>query len=55
LETLWIILPYSVGVAAVGLLESLLTASSVDQMTDTRSDKNRHQDLPFFLGSGRAS
>ncbi|WP_173931923.1 SulP family inorganic anion transporter [Chelativorans sp. Marseille-P2723] len=41
LETLWIILPYSVGVAAVGLLESLLTASIVDQMTDTRSDKNR--------------
>ncbi len=41
LETLWIILPYSVAVAAVGLLESLLTASIVDQMTDTRSDKNR--------------
>lgn len=41
LETFWIILPYSVAVAAVGLLESLLTASIVDQMTDTRSDKNR--------------
>ncbi|BCH27356.1 SulP family inorganic anion transporter [Mesorhizobium sp. L-8-3] len=41
LETLRIIFPYSVGVAAVGLLESLLTASIVDQMTDTRSDKNR--------------
>ncbi|WDR06524.1 SulP family inorganic anion transporter [Devosia rhodophyticola] len=41
LETLWIILPYSIGVAAVGLLESLLTASIVDQMTDTDSDKNR--------------
>ena len=41
LETLWIILPYSIAVAAVGLLESLLTASIVDQMTDTRSDKNR--------------
>jgi SulP family sulfate permease len=41
LETLWIILPTSVGVAAVGLLESLLTASIVDQMTDTTSDKNR--------------
>lgn len=40
-ETLWIILPYSIAVAAVGLLESLLTASIVDQMTDTRSDKNR--------------
>lgn len=41
LETLWIILPYSIGVAAVGLLESLLTAAIVDQMTDTRSDRNR--------------
>ena len=41
LETLLIILPTSVAVAAVGLLESLLTASIVDQMTDTSSDKNR--------------
>ncbi len=41
LETLWIILPTSIAVAAVGLLESLLTASIVDQMTDTGSDKNR--------------
>jgi len=41
LDTLWIILPYAIGVAAVGLLESLLTASIVDQMTDTKSDKNR--------------
>lgn len=41
LETLWIILPTSTAVAAVGLLESLLTASIVDQMTDTGSDKNR--------------
>lgn len=41
LETLLIILPTSAAVAAVGLLESLLTASIVDQMTDTGSDKNR--------------
>ncbi|MFC3705112.1 SulP family inorganic anion transporter [Devosia honganensis] len=41
LETLRIIFPTSVAVAAVGLLESLLTASIVDQMTDTTSDKNR--------------
>ncbi|WP_185984497.1 SulP family inorganic anion transporter [Aureimonas mangrovi] len=41
LETLWIILPTSIAVGAVGLLESLLTASIVDDMTDTRSDKNR--------------
>ncbi len=41
LETLTIILPYSAGVAAVGLLESLMTASIVDDLTDTSSDKNR--------------
>lgn len=41
LATLWIILPYSLGIAAVGLLESLLTAQIVDEMTDTPSDKNR--------------
>lgn len=41
LETLWIILPYAVGLAAVGLLESLMTATIVDDLTDTDSDKNR--------------
>jgi len=41
LETLKIILPYSAAVAAVGLLESLMTATIVDELTDTRSDKNR--------------
>lgn len=41
LETLWIVLPYSAAVAAVGLLESLMTASIVDDLTDTRSDKAR--------------
>jgi sulfate permease, SulP family len=41
LETLWIILPYSAGIAAVGLLESLMTASVVDELTDTKSDKNQ--------------
>jgi SulP family sulfate permease len=41
LETLKIILPYSLAMAAVGLLESLLTASIVDDMTDTGSNKNR--------------
>jgi SulP family sulfate permease len=41
LDTLLIILPYSIAVAAVGLLESLLTASIIDDMTDTPSDKNR--------------
>ncbi|UIP27057.1 SulP family inorganic anion transporter [Photobacterium sp. TLY01] len=41
LETLWIILPYSVGLAIVGLLESMMTATIVDDLTDTSSDKNR--------------
>ena len=40
-ETLQIILPYAAGVAAVGLLESLMTAAIVDELTDTPSDKNR--------------
>ena len=41
LDTLWILLPYAATLAAVGLLESLLTAQIVDDMTDTPSDKNR--------------
>ncbi|MGR2739508.1 SulP family inorganic anion transporter [Billgrantia sp. Q4P2] len=41
LETLWIILPYSVMLAVVGLLESMMTATIVDELTDTPSDKNR--------------
>jgi len=41
LETLQIILPYSVTMAAVGLLESLLTAQIIDDMTDTDSDKRQ--------------
>ncbi|WP_417410011.1 SulP family inorganic anion transporter [Hoeflea sp.] len=40
LETLWIILPYSVAVAAVGLLESLMTQTIVDDLTDTSSNRN---------------
>jgi len=41
LQTLQIILPYSVGLAVVGLLESLMTATIVDDLTDTGSDRNR--------------
>lgn len=41
LETLFIIFPYAAAVAAVGLLESLMTASIVDDLTDTPSNKNR--------------
>ncbi|WP_324263027.1 SulP family inorganic anion transporter [Altererythrobacter sp. H2] len=41
LETLQIILPYSATMAAVGLIESMLTAQIVDDLTDTPSDKQR--------------
>ena len=41
METLMIILPYSVSMALVGLVESLLTARIVDNATDTYSSKNR--------------
>ena len=40
-ETLQIIAPYSLTMAAVGLLESLLTAQIVDDLTDSGSDKKR--------------
>ncbi|PTY36004.1 sodium-independent anion transporter [Saccharospirillum sp. MSK14-1] len=40
-ETLAIIFPYSASLAVVGLLESLMTATIVDDLTDTGSDKNR--------------
>lgn len=41
LDTLWIILPYALSLSAVGLLESLMTATIVDETTDTTSDKNQ--------------
>ena len=50
LETLWIILPYALAIAAVGLLESLMTAQIVDEMTDTPSDKDRES-----MGQGIAN
>lgn len=40
-DTLAIIFPYSAGLAVVGLLESMMTATIVDDLTDTSSDKNR--------------
>lgn len=40
-ETLQIIFPYSLTMAAVGLLESMMTAQIVDDLTDTPSDKRR--------------
>ncbi|OFV49140.1 SulP family inorganic anion transporter [Oligella sp. HMSC09E12] len=50
LETLQIIFPYSLTLAVVGLLESLMTASIVDDMTDTPSNKNRES-----MGQGIAN
>jgi len=40
-ETLVIVFPYSLTLAMVGLLESLMTAAIVDEATDTASDKSR--------------
>ncbi|WP_338452760.1 SulP family inorganic anion transporter [Niallia oryzisoli] len=40
LETFRIIFPYALSLALVGLIESLLTAQIVDDMTDTTSNKN---------------
>jgi sulfate permease, SulP family len=40
-ETLRIIAPYALGIAFVGLMESLMTAKLVDDITDTPSDKTR--------------
>ncbi|MBB6733205.1 SulP family inorganic anion transporter [Cohnella zeiphila] len=41
LHTLWIVLPYSLALAVVGMTESLMTATLVDEITETKSDKNR--------------
>ncbi|WP_420098225.1 SulP family inorganic anion transporter [Corynebacterium sp.] len=49
-ETLGIIGPYAVALALVGLMESLLTAKLVDDLTDTHSDKTRES-----LGQGAAN
>jgi len=50
LETLWIILPYSIILAAVGLIESLLTMSLIDELTETRGRGNRE-----CVGQGTAN
>lgn len=50
LETLEVIAPYALAMAVVGLLESLMTAKLVDDITDTRSDKTREA-----LGQGGAN
>jgi SulP family sulfate permease len=50
LETLWIILPYSVILAAIGLIESLLTMTLIDELTETRGRGNRE-----CIGQGTAN
>jgi len=50
LDTLRIIAPYAVAMALVGLLESLMTAKLVDDVTDTRSVKTREA-----LGQGASN
>ena len=40
-ETLWIILPYAFILAAIGLIESLLTSSLIDGITETKGQNNR--------------
>jgi len=41
LSAFWSILPFSLALAVVGITESLLTATIADEMTDTKSDKNK--------------
>lgn len=50
LQTLWIISPYAVAMAFVGLLESVMTAKLIDQITHTQS--NKHQEC---IGQGIAN
>lgn len=50
LETLQIILPYSLSLAVVGVMESLMTASVLDELTATKSNKNRE-----CIGQGLAN
>lgn len=49
-ETLMIILPYSVVLAAIGLIESLLTMQLIDELTETRGNGNRE-----CMGQGLAN
>ena len=49
-STLWIILPYALMLAAVGLIESLMTLTLVDEITETRGQGNRE-----CIGQGLAN
>ena len=48
--TLWIILPFALTLAGVGLIESLMTLALIDEITETRGDSNRE-----CLGQGVAN
>ena len=50
LETLWIILPYAVILALIGLIESLLTMTLIDEITQTRGRGNKE-----CIGQGTAN
>ncbi|MEZ6137706.1 MAG: SulP family inorganic anion transporter [Pirellulaceae bacterium] len=50
LETLWIILPYAVVLCGVGLIESLMTMTLIDEITETRGRGNRE-----CIGQGTAN
>ncbi|WP_329619582.1 SulP family inorganic anion transporter [Streptomyces sp. NBC_01255] len=50
LDTLTLIAPYALAMALVGLMESLMTAKLVDEITDTRSSKTRES-----IGQGIAN
>ncbi len=50
LETLWICLPYAVILATIGLIESLLTLSLIDEITETRGRGNKE-----CIGQGTAN
>ena len=41
LETLWIILPFAIILAGVGLIESLMTLTLIDELTETRGRSNK--------------
>jgi len=50
LETLWIILPYALVLATIGLIESLLTLTLIDELTETRGQSNKE-----CVGQGTAN
>lgn len=50
LQTLWIILPFSLTLAAVGLIESLMTLTLIDEITETRGRGNKE-----CIGQGAAN